>query len=76
MFAAASTRRRGRSRVDLCPFFRRVGMQRQRMEFAHHLAERAVDFLVTLDAVKPLELLADMTAELEPKGAAPAKKKP
>ena len=52
-------------------------MQRQRMKLAHQVTQGGVDLLVALDAVKPFELLADMTAELTPKDAtAPAKKKP
>ncbi|CAI8927555.1 hypothetical protein EMIT0324P_30187 [Pseudomonas chlororaphis] len=59
MLAAASAGRRGRGHANLRPFLRRVGMQRQRMELAHQLAQGRVDLLVTLDAVEPGKLLAD-----------------
>ena len=59
MLATASAGRRSRSRADLCPFLRRVGMQRQRMELAHQFAQRAVHLLVTLDAIEAFKLLAD-----------------
>ena len=59
VLAATGTRRRSRGRVDLRPFFGGIGVQRQRMELAHQLAQRAVDLLVTLDAIEPFELLAD-----------------
>ena len=34
-------------------------MQRQRMKLAHQVTQGGVDLLVALDAVEPLELLAD-----------------
>ena len=56
---SASAGRRGRGCTDLRPFLRRVSVQSQRMDLAHQVTQGGVDLLVTLDAVEPVEQLAD-----------------